>query len=118
MSANPPSQQRTEIVTCIRDAVMAPSEGGRRQDGRGAMASGGCSALPAKSRALLGAHAGTPGLTMVNAVGSARLPKNEKGAPLSGKDAPLMPPRPLVRGRGIWPIAEVGLRLVVPQPQG
>jgi hypothetical protein len=51
---------------------------------------------PAKSgmgypRALLGAHAGTPGLTMVNAVGSARLPKNEKGAPPSGKDAPWMP---------------------------
>jgi hypothetical protein len=34
-----------------------------------------------------------------------------KGAPLSGKDAPSMP-GPWSEGGGIWPIAEVGLRLV------
>jgi hypothetical protein len=33
MSANPPSEQRTEIVSCIRDVVMAPSVAGDKMAG-------------------------------------------------------------------------------------
>jgi hypothetical protein len=45
MSANPPSQQRTEIVTCTRGALMAPSVAGNKMAGERWL--GGCFALPA-----------------------------------------------------------------------